>query len=506
MAFLDAFLGETRNILNKGVLFASRVALDFFDDAFVVTDDAGGGRTKIEIKRASSSADGLMAAADKAKLDRNGSVWRGLVRLVIATNIADLANLPVAQALALVQGDTVLLVAQSTPTQNGPYVLGAVAGGNAPLTRAPWAAASADFTTGMRIAVGPEDPSFAGEDFELTNTGALAVGLTAFAFGVAGTKNPIGGSLARRGNSGELQAVYFDSGAAADTIIKRNGATKVTIGAAAVTFNNAIVAPSLDSGVNVDLPLKRNGSTIVSVSSSGLLFDIGLSTLQVKQTARASDAACSDMTFTTQAPFVTASGANRTGGNLVADFAAPTNGGTLESALIVKRAGTTFLQMGCHAGLYGAIWFGNIVPATSNYGFLGDGSTFTSLSAPSGGTLYMAFGGSSVSGMAMTAAALSLYPNVFNAVNGVTIEGGGTAAIAIDNTGKLAFYTGTPIAQQTRAGQLTDNTAGTPGATLAAVVGTTYSTDIPTIRNWAASLAQRINAVETIIHNIRLST
>jgi hypothetical protein len=50
---------------------------------------------------------------------------------------------------------------------------------------------------------------------------------------------------------------------------------------------------------------------------------------------------------------------------------------------------------------------------------------------------------------------------------------------------------------QTATGALTDSTAGTPGATLAAVVGTTYSTDIPTIRNWAASLAAKINALRT---------
>lgn len=46
---------------------------------------------------------------------------------------------------------------------------------------------------------------------------------------------------------------------------------------------------------------------------------------------------------------------------------------------------------------------------------------------------------------------------------------------------------------------LTDSTAGTPGATLAAVVGTTYSTDIPTIRNWIASLNAQINALQTAL-------
>ncbi len=49
---------------------------------------------------------------------------------------------------------------------------------------------------------------------------------------------------------------------------------------------------------------------------------------------------------------------------------------------------------------------------------------------------------------------------------------------------------------QTAPTELTDSTAGTPGATLAAVVGTTYSTDIPAIRNWIASLNARINTLQ----------
>ncbi len=46
---------------------------------------------------------------------------------------------------------------------------------------------------------------------------------------------------------------------------------------------------------------------------------------------------------------------------------------------------------------------------------------------------------------------------------------------------------------------LTDSTAGTPGATLAAVVGTTYATDIPAIRNWIASLNARIDGLQAAL-------
>lgn len=87
----------------------------------------------------------------------------------------------------------------------------------------------------------------------------------------------------------------------------------------------------------------------------------------------------------------------------------------------------------------------------------------------------------------------------------LTLLAGATVRFTANATG-IAFYAGTPVAQASRVGQLTDSTAGTPGTTLAAVTGTTYSTDVPTIRNWMASMAAKLNAVELAIHNISLTT
>jgi hypothetical protein len=80
----------------------------------------------------------------------------------------------------------------------------------------------------------------------------------------------------------------------------------------------------------------------------------------------------------------------------------------------------------------------------------------------------------------------------------------GPNKISANVTG-LAFYANTPVAQAARVGQLTDSSAGTPGTTLSAIGGTTYSTDAPTLRNWIASVAAKLNAIETAIHNIGLT-
>jgi len=55
------------------------------------------------------------------------------------------------------------------------------------------------------------------------------------------------------------------------------------------------------------------------------------------------------------------------------------------------------------------------------------------------------------------------------------------------------------ITPQSAPGALTDSSGGTPGTTLAAVVGTTYSTDIPAIRNWIASLNDAINDLKAAL-------
>jgi len=85
--------------------------------------------------------------------------------------------------------------------------------------------------------------------------------------------------------------------------------------------------------------------------------------------------------------------------------------------------------------------------------------------------------------------------------SGTKIRGNGTLVIQVDSSGHLAFFGGTPQAQAGRAGQLTSG-AGAPST------GTVDVGSVPTqanCNNNFATLVQRINALETIIHNLGLS-
>jgi hypothetical protein len=72
--------------------------------------------------------------------------------------------------------------------------------------------------------------------------------------------------------------------------------------------------------------------------------------------------------------------------------------------------------------------------------------------------------------------------------------------IRIEGAGpKLGLYGATPVVQAARAGQLTDSTGGTVSSTLAAGITDTVA------KNAIASLAAKVNALETIIHNLGAS-
>jgi hypothetical protein len=64
---------------------------------------------------------------------------------------------------------------------------------------------------------------------------------------------------------------------------------------------------------------------------------------------------------------------------------------------------------------------------------------------------------------------------------------------------KLGLYGATPVVQAARAGQLTDSTGGTVSSTLAAGITDAVA------KNAIASLAAKVNALETIIHNLGAS-
>lgn len=95
----------------------------------------------------------------------NGAADLGLfkARAVVTANTSLTAFAGVAggsttntDGVTAVAGDVVLLAAQTTATQNGPYVVGTVAAGAAPLTRPPWWATGSTQNVGQMVTVSGE--------------------------------------------------------------------------------------------------------------------------------------------------------------------------------------------------------------------------------------------------------------------------------------------------------------------------------------------------------------
>lgn len=89
-------------------------------------------------------------------------------RGVVFANVASLPAFTVASndGITYVKGDVVLLTAQTTAAQNGPYVVGTVASGAAPLTRPSWFSAGAEIEQGQVIEVGGEGTIFGGSKWK----------------------------------------------------------------------------------------------------------------------------------------------------------------------------------------------------------------------------------------------------------------------------------------------------------------------------------------------------
>jgi len=118
------------------------------------------------VSGASVAATGAITGASAAisgDLSVTGAMPFRKVRAVVTANVANLAAFNVStntDGVTLVAGDIVLLAAQSTAAQNGPYVVGTVAVGVAPLTRPAWFAAGATVKTGFALEVGGEGTVF----------------------------------------------------------------------------------------------------------------------------------------------------------------------------------------------------------------------------------------------------------------------------------------------------------------------------------------------------------
>lgn len=156
------------------------------------------------------------------------------VRGVVTANQANLAAFtgvaggsPV-DGITYVAGDRVLLVGQSTGSQNGIYVVGTVAAGSAPLTR------PTDWVTGLvlpgtQIVVGPEGTAWANALWQVTTSGTITVGTTAVALYPKNVK----GTVTLSGGAFNLTSQYILTGGvctATDTTAAAAVKTVVTAG------------------------------------------------------------------------------------------------------------------------------------------------------------------------------------------------------------------------------------------------------------------------------------
>lgn len=112
--------------------------------------------------------------------------------------------------------------------------------------------------------------------------------------------------------------------------------------------------------------------------------------------SRTSDAATYDFKLQGQYAFATATGTNRTPGNLIFDIGAPTNASTTEAFFKFTRNGSVIGQIGSFNGTTQTmLWLGGATaPTSANYAFDGDASTFVNINAPSAQVMEFTQGGS----------------------------------------------------------------------------------------------------------------
>ena len=203
-------------------------------------------------------------------------------RNVVTTNVAALASYTVAAAdtndnVLNVAGDVVLLLGQTTAAQNGPYVVGTVNAGVAPLTRPDWWVSGSKFSSGAFIALGGEGQAYSG--FTFTSLAAA---------GIIDTNDPI-----FRPDPAIGQAVFRARGAvganvaslAAFTVAGNDGITYVQ-GDVVVLLSQTTAAqngPYVVGAVNAGVaPLRRpwwfatgtafKSGQIIEVGSEGTAF------------------------------------------------------------------------------------------------------------------------------------------------------------------------------------------------------------------------------------------
>lgn len=259
--------GTSTNACSEATLIGSPVYA--FDDHTVYDNDAAGtlkragyfmgmdptGKVRVLVSSVAMGAD--LETGESAPLQIVA------VRGASTANIANLAAFTVAgvDGLTYVAGERILLKNQSTGSQNGIYVVGTVAAGTAPLTRALDADGADEVKAGMLVHVS-EGTVAADRWYFLATNAPITVGSTSLSFtqlpsyaDLASTSAALGASLIGIEDSGALITASTVEGALAEHAAKFGNVTKMqiaggTFAAGTATINTGItVTASTDAFV-----------------------------------------------------------------------------------------------------------------------------------------------------------------------------------------------------------------------------------------------------------------
>jgi len=201
-------------------------------------------------------------------LPATGGAMVRQARGAVFANVASLASFTVASndGITYVAGDIVLLAAQTTAAQNGPYVVGTVSSGTAPLTRPDWFAAGSTIQPGLIIAMSGDGTIFGGSQWKALcakakvvdtddptfypqfckarvtlSSGTYALGATEGLFLYSLTKSNVQATRETAGGTLTNTTHYYCPSASSARVAGVSGVAVVTVNAsvAAGTLNNA---------------------------------------------------------------------------------------------------------------------------------------------------------------------------------------------------------------------------------------------------------------------------
>lgn len=251
-------------------------------------DQSMGGFKLTNVATPVSSTD----AANKAYVDavKQGLDIKDSVRALSTSNVALTGTAQptlTIDGVSLANSDRVLLVGQTTGSENGIYVVGGI-GSNYTLTRATDADSSAEVTTGMFTFVS-EGTANADSGWVLTTNDPITLDTTALSFTQFSGAGQItaGAGLTKTGNTIDVAAADSSITVNADSIqVKLDPAGAITLdgGSAGIQVNLEATDPSLQISSN-ELGVKFDAAGALSKGASGVKANVDGSTIEIATNA-----------------------------------------------------------------------------------------------------------------------------------------------------------------------------------------------------------------------------